>query len=132
NEQQVEFVTTNVGKGNPRIYYNEIPVNEKSDYAQLFVQLKKEVSPVVKKNLIERFRKEFIKIPGARIEVKDFEQGPPVEAPVAIRVSGDNLDTLRKMAAKVKSTLAAIPGTIYINDEVDVLKSDMRVQINTE
>lgn len=131
-EPQVEFVTTNVGKGNPRIYYNEIPVNEKSDYAQLFVQLKKEVSPVVKKNLIERFRKEFMKIPGARIEVKDFEQGPPVEAPVAIRVSGDNLDTLRKMAAKVKSTLAAIPGTIYINDEVDVLKSDMRVQINTE
>lgn len=132
NEPLVEFVTTNVGKGNPRIYYNEIPVNEKSDYAQLFVQLKKEVSPVVKKNLIERFRKEFMKIPGARIEVKDFEQGPPVEAPVAIRVSGDNLDTLRKMAAKVKSTLAAIPGTIYINDEVDVLKSDMRVQINTE
>jgi len=73
-----------------------------------------------------------MKIPGARIEVKDFEQGPPVEAPVAIRVSGDNLDTLRKMASNVKSMLAAIPGTIYINDEVDVLKSDLRVQINTE
>lgn len=132
NEPQVEFVTTNIGKGNPRIYYNEIPVNEKSDYAQLFVQLKKETNPVMKKNLIERFRKEFLKIPGARIEVKDFEQGPPVEAPIAIRVSGDNLDTLRKMASNVKSMLAAIPGTIYINDEVDVLKSDLRVQINTE
>ena len=29
-----------------------------------------------------------------KIEVKDFEQGPPVEAPVMIRITGDNLDTL--------------------------------------
>jgi multidrug efflux pump subunit AcrB len=30
---------TNVGRGNPRIYYNVIPQNEVSNYAQLFVQL---------------------------------------------------------------------------------------------
>ena len=129
---QVEFVTTNVGKGNPRIYYNEIPVNEKSDYAQLYVQLKTTVSPVEKKKLIEQFRERFIKLPGARIEVKDFEQGPPVEAPVAIRISGDNLDTLRLLAGKVQQVLKTIPGTIYLNNDVDLLKSDLRVQIHTE
>jgi multidrug efflux pump subunit AcrB len=129
---QVEFVTTNVGKGNPRIYYNEIPVNEKSDYAQLYVQLKTTVSPVEKKKLIEQFRERFIKLPGARIEVKDFEQGPPVEAPVAIRISGDNLDTLRLLAGKVQQVLKSIPGTIYLNNDVDLLKSDLRVQIHTE
>ena len=131
-ETQVEFVTTNIGKGNPRIYYNEIPVNEKSDYAQLYVQLKKDVNPLAKKALIEKFRDQFIKLPGARIEVKDFEQGPPVEAPVAIRISGDNLDTLRTLAGKVQQILSSIPGTIYIKNDVDVLKSDLRVKINTE
>jgi multidrug efflux pump subunit AcrB len=131
-DPQVEYVTTNVGKGNPRIYYNEIPVNEKSDYVQFYVQLKKEVSPLAKKKLIEQFRERFIQLPGARIEVKDFEQGPPVEAPVAIRVSGDNLDTLRLLAGKVQQVLKSIPGTIYINNDVDVLKSDLRVQIHTE
>ena len=130
-EPKVEYVTANIGKGNPRIYYNEIPVNEKSDYAQLYVQLKKDVSPKEKMKLIEQFRNQFLKLPGARIEVKDFEQGPPVEAPVAIRISGDNLDTLRQMAAKVESLLYSIPGTIYINNEVDVLKNDLRVHINT-
>ena len=129
---QVEYVTTNVGKGNPRIYYNEIPVNEKGDYAQLYVQLKTTVNPVEKKKLIEQFRERFIKMPGARIEVKDFEQGPPVEAPVAIRISGDNLDTLRTLASKVQQVLKSIPGTIYINNDVDLLKSDLRVQIHTE
>lgn len=131
-EKKVQYVTTNVGKGNPRIYYNEIPVNEKSDYAQLYVQLKKEVNPVEKRQLIEKFRKQFIQIPGARIEVKDFEQGPPVEAPVAIRINGDNLDTLRSLAGNVENMLKSIPGTIYINNDVDILKSDLRVKIHTE
>jgi multidrug efflux pump subunit AcrB len=130
-EPQVEYVTTNIGKGNPRIYYNEVPANEKSDFAQLFVQLKKDVNPKEKRELIEQFRDQFMQIPGALIEVKDFEQGPPVEAPVAIRISGDNLDTLRMMASKVQFILNSIPGTIYIKNEVDVLKSDLRMKINT-
>lgn len=130
-EPQVEYVTTNIGKGNPRIYYNEVPANEKSDFAQLFVQLKKDVNPKEKRELIEQFRDQFMQIPGALIEVKDFEQGPPVEAPVAIRISGDNLDTLRMMASKVQFILDSIPGTIYIKNEVDVLKSDLRMKINT-
>ncbi len=130
-EPQVEYVTTNIGKGNPRIYYNEHPANEKSDFAQLYVQLKKDVNPKEKRELIEQFREQFMKISGARIEVKDFEQGPPVEAPVAIRISGDNLDTLRMMASRVQLILDSIPGTIYIKNEVDVLKSDLRVKINT-
>lgn len=128
----VAYVTTNVGKGNPRIYYNEIPSNEKSDYAQLLVQLKDDVNPLDKKEIIEEFRALFLDVPGAKIEVKDFEQGPPVEAPVAIRVSGDNLDTLRQLALRVQDVLKSIPGTIYINNEVDVLKSDLKVKIHTE
>lgn len=131
-ESQVAYVTSNVGKGNPDIYYNENPSNEKSDYAQLFVQLQPDVSPTAKKALIDRLRQQLLRVPGASIEVKDFEQGPPVEAPVAIRVSGDNLDTLRTLAARVQQKLATIPGTIYIRNEVDVLKSDLRVQIHTE
>jgi multidrug efflux pump subunit AcrB len=55
-----------------------------------------------------------------------------VEAPVAIRINGDNLDTLRSLAGKVENLLKSIPGTIYINNEVDILKSDLRVKIHTE
>ncbi len=132
SNDNVSYVTTNVGKGNPRIYYNEIPVNEKSDYAQLFVQLNQGVSPTVKKQLIEQFRDSFATMAGAKIEVKDFEQGPPVEAPVAIRVSGENLDSLRRLASGVESILKSIPGTIYVNNEVEVLKSDLKIRIHIE
>lgn len=49
-EKQVEYFTTNVGKGNPRIYYNVIPANEKPDLAQFFVQLHNDAGPVEKEN----------------------------------------------------------------------------------
>jgi multidrug efflux pump subunit AcrB len=130
DEKQIEYFTTNVGKGNPRIYYNVIPENEKPDYAQFFVQLHPDVSPADKKKLIEKLRVKFMKMSGAKIEVKDFEQGPPIEAPVAIRITGDNLDTLRSLASQTDDILKSIPGTIYVNNEVDVLKSDMLLSIN--
>jgi len=131
-KKSIEYFTTNVGKGNPRIYYNVIPENEKPDFAQVFVQLQPDVDPVEKKRLIESLRDEFVMVPGAKIEVKDFEQGPPVEAPVAIRISGDNLDTLRSLSARAEQLMKTIPGAIYVNNEVSVLKSDLKLNINTQ
>jgi multidrug efflux pump subunit AcrB len=66
------------------------------------------------------------------VNVKDFEQGPPVEAPVAIRVSGDNLDTLRELAGRVEQLLKTIPGTLYVDNDLGVFKTDLRLRINTE
>jgi multidrug efflux pump subunit AcrB len=129
---EIEYYTSNTGKGNPRIYYNEIQSNEKSDYAQIFVQLYSNIKPDKKRDLIEDLRSTFLQMAGAKIEVKDFEQGPPVEAPVAIRITGDNLDTLRVLAAKTKTILDSIEGTVYVRNEVDLLKSDIKVHINKE
>lgn len=131
-EEQVEYFTTNVGHGNPRIYYNEIAVRDKSDFAQFYVQLKNNVKPKDKKVLIDKLRDKFITVAGAKIEVKDFEQGPPMEAPVAIRITGDNLDTLRSLAGKAEKLLKTIPGAIYVKNEVGVLKSDIKLNINTD
>lgn len=132
NNPEVEYYTTNVGKGNPRIYYNVIPENEKPDFAQLFVQLHHDVNPAKKKKLIDELRKKFAGVAGVKIEVKDFEQGPPIEAPVAIRIKGDNLDTLRALAAATEQLFKSTPGAIYVNNETGVLKSDIKLNINTE
>jgi multidrug efflux pump subunit AcrB len=40
---EVKYVSANVGKGNPRIYYNAIPLNDRTDYANLFVQLSRKI-----------------------------------------------------------------------------------------
>jgi multidrug efflux pump subunit AcrB len=131
-EHAITYFSSNVGKGNPRIYYNEVPENERTDYAQIFVQLDNKTAPDKKLQLIESLRKKWTPYPGAKIEVKNFEQGPPVVAPVEVRLFGDNLDTLRSLAAKVDGILHNTDGTIYINNPVDQLKSDIRVEINKE
>ena len=123
---------SNVGKGNPRIYYNEIPENERTDYAQIFVQLHPETSPPDKLKLIEDLKAKFADFPGAKVEIKNFEQGPPVTAPVEVRLTGENLDTLRALAGKVESLLKQTQGTIYINNPVANLKTDIRVAIDKE
>lgn len=131
-EDDITYFTTNVGKGNPRIYYNEIPENEKADFAQIYVQLKKDMNAKEKRKMILKLREQFNAMAGARIEVKDFEQGPPVEAPVAIRIVGDDLDTLRTLASRAEAMMKKIDGAIYVKNDVDLMKSDLRLNINTE
>lgn len=129
---ELKNFATNVGKGNPRIYYNEIPENERSDYGQLFVQLEPETSAPRKIEIIQTLQASFAKVVGAKVEVKNFEQGPPVTAPIEIRLIGENLDTLRSLAGKVEQLLKQTPGTIYVNNPVANLKTDIRVAIQKD
>ncbi len=99
---EVTYFATNVGKGNPRVYYNVIQENERTDFAQTFVQMDEHTNPERKLEIINQLRESFKNVSGAKIEVKNFEQGPPVVAPVEIRLFGDNLDTLRAIALRLK------------------------------
>lgn len=129
---KIQYWATNVGHGNPRIYYNVIPQNERPDFSEIFVQLDPHTQQVEKRKVIEALRDTFNTFPGAKIEVKDFEQGPPVEAPIAVRLFGDNLDTLRTLSGKVETMLQGIPGTLYVSNPLKSVKSDLRVKIHRD
>jgi multidrug efflux pump subunit AcrB len=121
---------TNVGKGNPRIYYNVIPRNETPNYAQIFVQLDKEVRPEDKVKTIDILRGQLVNYPNAEIQVKDFEQGPPIEAPIVVRLFGDNLDTLRQVSFRVEEMLQNTEGSIYVNNELTTQTQELKVVID--
>ncbi len=128
---EVLYSTANVGKGNPRIYYNVIQRSEASNYAEFFVQLK-DMKPTEKETIIEDFRKRFASVANARVEVKDFEQGPNTEAPIAIRIFGEDLEQLRDLASVVEKNLKNTTGTMYVNNPLANRKTDLRVKINKE
>ncbi len=129
---EVKYVSANVGKGNPRIYYNAIPLNDRTDYGNLFVQLQDETSADEKINIIEKLRTKYTNYPASIVEVKNFEQGPPVVAPVEVRILGDNIDTLRQIASRVETMLKETKGTIYVKNPLKNLKSDIKFDINKE
>lgn len=128
---RIRYVTTNVGMGNPRIYYNVIQRSEATNFAEFFVQLHP-VSTDEKGELIDHLRKELADIPNAKVQVRDFEQGPNTEAPIALRIFGENLDTLKKVASDVEKVLKETPGTMYVDNPLVNRKTDLRVKINKE
>lgn len=130
--KEIVYYTSNVGKGNPQIYYNVHQQNVKPDFAQIFVQMDDEASPDSKVELIKQLREKFKSFPYAKIEVKDFEQGTPIEANIVVRVFGDNQDTLRKLSFKVEDILRKHPGTVYVNNELNTYKSDVKIKIDKE
>ncbi|CAN5240337.1 hypothetical protein BH11BAC5_BH11BAC5_07700 [soil metagenome] len=132
NIPDVAYFAANVGKGNPRIYYNIFQQNERTDFGQVFIQLQEHTSPARKLEIIEMLRKKYTPYPGAEIIVKNFEQGPPITAPVEVRLLGENLDTLRSLAARVEEMIIQTKGTIYVTNPVKHLKTDIRVAINKE
>ncbi len=131
-EPLIQYFATHSGKGNPMIYYNEAQENERSNFAQVFVQLDRHTNPDEKLALIEKLRAKWTPYTGAKVEVRNFEQGPQQLAPVEVRLFGEDLDSLRQMAARVETMLKQTPGTIYVDNPVAILNSDIRVHINRE
>ncbi|TDQ10934.1 efflux RND transporter permease subunit [Pedobacter metabolipauper] len=128
---EISSFSSNVGKGNPRIYYNVIPHNESENFAEIFVQVEG-LETREKVAVIEKLRKELEGYPGAEIKVKDFEQGPPVDAPLAYRIYSDDLIALRKTAFDIAALIAKQDGTIYVNNPLLVMPVDLKVSINKE
>lgn len=130
--KEVKYFASNVGKGNPRIYYNLNQANEREDYAEIFVQLQEHINAVDKNRIIDSLRAKFDHFLGAKIECKNFEQGVPILSPVEVRIFGENLDTLRYLANQAEKVLYNTPGTSYISNPVVNYKSDIKVNVNRE
>lgn len=129
---QVEGVSTNIGSGNPRIYYNEFQEKNAPNFAQMYVRLATETTVPEITALTDTLRARFDGFPGARIQVRRFQQGPPINAPVEIRVVCDQLDTLFTWATKVEQIMQSIEGLIYVDNPLRIPKTDISVTINKE
>jgi multidrug efflux pump subunit AcrB len=129
----VRNFATNVGRSNPRIYYNVLPTGGSiSNFSQLFVQLQEDTEVPERTELINQLRKVFVNYPGAKIRVIEFEQGAPVEAPVAVRIFGDNIDSLRIISARIERQFRETKGMIYVNNPMSAISTDLKVTINKD
>jgi len=125
----VRAIYTSVGHDNPMIYYNIIPREDDPRVAQLFVLLH-EYDQRRTPLFLDSLRAELAQYPGAEIALREFENGPPVDAPVAMRVEGPSLDSLRAIAGRIEQVLDTTPGTQYVTNPVRLARSDLRVAID--
>ena len=129
-EPAIKSWFANIGRGNPQVYYNELPEEQSARFGELFVTLKS-YNPRETGALFERLRTAFDAIPGARIVLKEFENGPPIEAPIAVRVFGHDLDQLAIWSRKVEAILTEIPGTTAVGNPLRTPRTDLRLHFDS-
>src|SRR6185295_914333 len=104
---------------------------EKANHASVFVGLKEWKLRETPK-LLDAWRAEFAKIPGAQVVVVVFENGPPLEAPIAVRISGKEMGTLKDLSARATAIIEAVPGAIDIINPLRLDRTDLNLGLNVD
>ncbi|KEQ51992.1 efflux RND transporter permease subunit [Sphingobium chlorophenolicum] len=126
---EVDWFAANLGRGNPQIYYN-IPQHDPDPaFAEVAVSLRDGQS-AHSAPLLSDLRREFAAFPGARITVLGFVQGPPVTAPIEIRIAGEDLTTLSSLAKQAEAAMAKTPGIRDIDNPLRQDRADLTLGID--
>ena len=121
---------TNVGHSQPFIYYNTFPLGTAADLGEILVELHS-YSPRHSPQLLDELRAKFRSYPGASITVKQYENGPPVDAPVALRITGPELNTLRRLGGEIEVLMKQQPGLRDINNPLKLRRTDINLGIDS-
>ena len=128
---EVKSWFTNVGHGNPQIYYNHIVRKDAPNYGEIFVQLK-DYDTRKTPRLLDELRAQVGRYPAARIYVKEFVNGPPITAPIAVRVVGADLDAIEKLSARVEKAIQDVPGTRDVQNPLKVARTNLHLAVDTQ
>lgn len=129
--KEITWRFSNSGRGNPQIYYNLIASEQQSNVGGIYARVD-HWEPKAGHKLLEGLQADLAKYPGARFNVRRFENGPPVEAPIAVRIRGADIDVLTSIAAEVEKILLATPGTRNVVNPMAERLIDLDLNIKTE
>lgn len=108
----VEHYATFVGQSAPRFYYNVNPQQPDGAYGQFIVNT---ASVEDTARLIKELRPSLTALaPEATVIVKELQQGAQMEAPIEVRISGDDIGELKQLGEKVRGILEDVPGSQYV------------------
>lgn len=107
---------TYVGKGGPRFHITIKPEFNSTNYAQFVVNT---TDATRTRPLVARLNQRMPgKVPGARVIVSNLWMGVPVEAPVALRVTGPDLAVMKHISNQIQDLMKVIPGTLHVRDNI--------------
>lgn len=110
-DDRIDRVDWSIGRSAPPFYYNVIMRHDRApDYAQALIHTARDadVNTVIR-NWQAELDWEF---PGVQTIIKPLGQGPPIEAPVEVRLTGSNLTELREAGRKIRALMTAMPEVV--------------------
>ncbi|MCU0407658.1 MAG: efflux RND transporter permease subunit [Bacteroidales bacterium] len=128
---EIRYYMSNTGKGNPQVFYNAFQKSEQSTLGEILCEIGSDSQPFIAR-VIEELRDTLGAYPGARIYVYEFENGMPVDAPIALRLIGEDLDTIRIYSEKIEGILRSNPACTYIKNPLSQSLTGIRIRVNSQ
>lgn len=101
-----------VGQSAPRFYYNVNPQQPDGAYGQFIVNT---ASVKDTTRLVKELRPALAKVaPEAMVIVKEVQQGAQTEAPIEVRISGDDIGELKRLGEQVQGILEGVSFADYV------------------
>lgn len=126
---EIEWRFANSGRGNPQIYYNEIPPEQLSNQGQIYARFK-EWRHDEGMRVITEIRTQLNQYPRARMNLRRFANGPPIEAPIAVRIRGPDLAALGELAGEVERIIRETPGARDVSNPMAERLIDLDLNID--
>jgi multidrug efflux pump subunit AcrB len=126
----IEAMSSFVGGGGPRFWYSLSPEPPHPNYAQIVLVFRdKHHTHHLLPQIQERVNRE---IAGARVDVRQLETGDSVGLPVAIRVSGEDIGTLRLTAERVQKAFRELPKITRLRDDWGEDRFNIELKIDSD
>ena len=126
----VASVGTFVGEGGPRWMLSLNIEQENANYANMIVTLH---SPEAVDKMIVSIREHLDNgFPECRHTVKKLESGPPVGAPIKVRISGKDIDMLYRLRDRVIQAIQDVPGIINIRDDWGEWTKKLEIEVSQD
>ncbi len=129
HKPEIVYYMSNIGKGNPTIYYNTFQKSEQNNLGELLCEMKPASQPKMIA-FLDDLRDTLNTYVNARIYVYEFENGSPIAAPIAMRVIGDNLDTLQVLSERIEAIMKSVAGTVYVKNPLGQSLTDLKINVN--
>lgn len=116
-EPEIKSLSWVIGESAPAFYYNMTA--DQDGVASFAEALVTTTSPAATEAVLDRLQRRLnAQVPEARAIVRGLVQGPPVNAPVEIRIVGPDLDTLRAVGDRIRLIMLGVPGITLARTEV--------------
>lgn len=127
----VKLYASNVGHGNPKVYYNYFSREYSKNYAEFFVELE-DYEQEAYARLVSSLRESFDKYAGADIRIKEFSQGIPIEFPIEVVLYGNDLNKLIQISEDFEDIMKSQAGAINVENKLEGVRTDLYVNINKD
>ena len=123
-------LTSFIGAGGPRFWFSVAPEQRQKNYAQLLIEVRDKHDT---QEIVDPLQRALASsIPGARADVRQLETGQAVGIPVGIRIRGEEIDTLRKLAERAKAIYRATPHTQGVRDDWGADAFTVRLEVDPD